>query len=80
MVVDNDCPKVVGIKQTLKKMDEQTCKFVCIAKDAESKVIEPIVQKAESLRIQVVYINSMIELGKLCDIDVGAAAALFLNK
>jgi large subunit ribosomal protein L7A len=80
MLVDNDCPKVVGVKQTLKKMDQETCKFVCIAKDAELKVIEPIIQKAESLRIQVVYINSMIELGKLCDIDVGAAAALFLNK
>jgi large subunit ribosomal protein L7A len=80
MVVDNDCPKIVGIKQTLKKMNKETCKFVCIAKDAELKVIEPIIEKAQSLKIQIVYINSMIELGKLCDIDVGAAAALFLKE
>ncbi|MCM1989639.1 ribosomal L7Ae/L30e/S12e/Gadd45 family protein [Oceanirhabdus seepicola] len=72
--------KVVGVKQSLKKMNNKDCRCLCIAKNAEKIVIQPLIDKAKDLSVEIVYIDTMTELGEICDIDVGAAAALFLKE
>jgi large subunit ribosomal protein L7A len=80
MMVDKDYPKIVGVKQTVKEMNSDNIKYVCVAKDADPKIIRPVIEKAEKQGLEILYFETMIQLGKTCDIDVGAAAALFLNK
>lgn len=70
--------KVVGIKQTVKALKSNQGKVLYVAKDADNKLIEPIIELAKSNSLQVVFVDSMKELGNLCSIDVSAATALIL--
>jgi len=72
--------KVIGVKQTLKSMQNGQGKIVYIAKDADAKLIEPVEKLALNFSIDLVYIETMKELGKLCGIEVGAATALILKE
>jgi large subunit ribosomal protein L7A len=72
--------KVIGVKQTLKSMQNGEGKTVYIAKDAESKVVEPVKISAQLHGVEVITVDTMKELGKLCGIDVGAATALILKE
>jgi len=71
--------KVVGVKQTVKAINNSQGKTVYIAKDADNKLIETVEQLAKQNSLEIVYVNTMKELGKLCGIDVGAATALILK-
>ena len=66
---------VVGAKQLRKALDRGTAKMVCLAKNADPAITEPIQQRCELLNIPMVWVGSMQELGAACGIDVGAAAA-----
>jgi len=72
-----DCPskRVVGAKQTLKAITNGNVLKVYIAKDAEEHVTKRIKELCEENSIEIVYIDTMKELGVMCGIDVGAAAA-----
>lgn len=70
--------KVVGIKQTVKALKNNQGKVLYVAKDADNKLIEPIIELAKSNSLQVVFVDTMKELGNLCSIDVSAATALIL--
>jgi len=70
--------KVVGIKQTVKALKSNQGKVLYVAKDADNKLIEPIIELAKSNSLQVVFVDTMKELGNLCSIDVSAATALIL--
>lgn len=72
--------KVVGLKQTTKHIKEGNGKCLYVAKDAEERLINPIIELANEKSLSIVYIDTMKELGKLCGIDVSAAVALVLNK
>jgi large subunit ribosomal protein L7A len=72
--------KVIGVKQTLKSIQNGQGKIVYIAKDADSKLIEPVEKLAINASIDLVYIETMKELGRLCGIEVGAATALILKE
>lgn len=67
--------KVVGVKQTLKTIKSGMANKVYVAKDADSKVISPVVEAARENELEVIYFDSMDELGNFCSIDVGAATA-----
>ncbi len=71
--------KVIGIKQTLKAIKSGGCKTVYVAKNADDKLVEPVLKLANEASISVVYIDSMKELGKICGIEVGAAAVAALK-
>ncbi len=71
--------KVVGIKQSIKAIKSGEAKAVYAAIDAESKLIEPVVKLAKENSLEVQYVNTMKDLGKLCGIDVGAATAVLLR-
>lgn len=71
--------KVIGIKQTGKSLKNGLGKVLYVAKDSDEHLIDPIIEMAEEASVEVRYIDTMKELGKLCGIDVGAAVALILK-
>jgi large subunit ribosomal protein L7A len=71
--------KVVGVKQTVKAIKNGDVKTVYIAKDADDKLIQSVKILIDESSLELVYISTMKELGKLCGIDVGAATAAVLN-
>jgi large subunit ribosomal protein L7A len=71
--------KVVGTKETLKALEKGEVKAVLVARDAESRVIAPVVDLAESQGIALHYVEEMKELGKACGIKVGAAVAAVIE-
>lgn len=79
MILRLEGNKVVGVKQTIKAIKAETVKTVYIAKDADDKFIQPVKLLVEEGSLELVYVDSMKELGKLCGIDVGAATAAVLK-
>lgn len=72
--------KVVGFKQSLRAIKSGAGKKVYIAKDADNKLVEEVKIAAQYNSLDIVYIDTMKELGKLCGIEVGAATAVILNE
>ncbi|MBV7276238.1 ribosomal L7Ae/L30e/S12e/Gadd45 family protein [Clostridium thailandense] len=79
MVYRLEGSKVVGVKQTVKAIKSGNVKTVYIAKDADDKLIQSVKILIDENSLEVVCINTMKELGRLCGIDVGAATAAVLN-
>jgi large subunit ribosomal protein L7A len=71
--------KVVGIKQSIKVMKNNEAKAVYVANDADSRLIAPVINLAQEISLEINYVNTMKDLGKLCGIDVGAATAVLLK-
>jgi len=71
-------PKVIGIKQTTKALLKDEAAVLYIAKDAESRVTEPLENLAKEKGVQIIKVPSMKELGKAFGIEVGAATAAIL--
>ncbi len=74
-LITNSRNKVVGTKQTIKAIENGEVQKVFIARDAEEKVIRPVVSLCEANKIELHYVESMQQLGKLCGIKVKAATA-----
>lgn len=72
--------KVVGIKQSIKAIKSGEGKTVYVANDADMKLIQQVEKLANENSLEVIHVNSMTELGKLCGIDVGAASAVVLKE
>jgi large subunit ribosomal protein L7A len=71
--------KVIGVKQTVKSIKNNSVKTVYIAKDADDKLVQSVKILVDENSLEVLYINTMKELGRLCGIDVGAATAAVLK-
>lgn len=71
--------KTIGVKQTLKAVEGGKARTVFIARDAEEKVVGKIKELCDKNSIEIVYVESMKQLGKACGIEVGAAAACVLK-
>lgn len=69
----------VGIKQASRAIMDNRAKALYIAKDAEQHVTRRIIELAGENNVQIVFVDSMKELGKACKIDVGAATAVVLK-
>lgn len=69
----------VGAKQTHKALKAGKVLVCYIARDAEVRITEPLRSYCESNGVELVYVDSMEQLGKFCGIDVGAAAAAILK-
>lgn len=67
--------KVVGIKQTLRAIDKNSVTRVFVARDAENRVLSPLLSRCEEQGIPVIWVDTMREIGRACGVDVGAAAA-----
>lgn len=74
-LLNNARHKVVGTKQTLKALEKGEVKIIFIARDAEDKVIRPVLTLCEASTIELQYVDSMVQLGRMCGIKVKAAVA-----
>ena len=66
---------VVGAKQLRKALEKGNAKFVCLAENADPSITEPLEEKCRILGVPCRWVSSMAELGEICGIEVGAAAA-----
>lgn len=69
---------VTGTKQTLKAVNNGQAQRVYIARDADERVVQPILSACSAHNVPVSYVDTMAELGKACQIKVKAAAAAIL--
>ena len=70
---------VVGAKQLRKALEKGTAKFVCLAQNADPAITAPIEAQCMEKGISVAWVCTMQELGALCGIEVGAAAAAAID-
>lgn len=70
-------PKVkIGVKQTIKALSRKSAICVFIAEDAEQHVTRHVIDLATRADVEVIYVTYKKDLGKACNIDVGAATAV----
>ena len=67
--------KVVGAKQTKRALRDGKATKVFLAKDADPILTESVESTSLEHQVEVVWINTMKELGHACGIAVGAAVA-----
>ena len=70
---------VVGAKQLKKAVKADRVRYVFLAENADPAVTDPLEELCTANHIQVTWVPSMAELGRVCGIEVGAAAAAVLN-
>lgn len=66
---------VVGAKQLRKALQSGRAKRVYLAGNADPAITEPIEMMCQQYHIDCAWVPSMLDLGKACGIEVGAAAA-----
>ena len=66
---------VVGAKQLKKAVQSGRATRVYLAKNADPAITEPIEAMCLRLHIHCTWVPNMLDLGKACGIEVGAAAA-----
>jgi large subunit ribosomal protein L7A len=66
---------LAGTKQTRKAILNGLAEAVLLAEDADPAITEPLEELCRQRHITVHWISSMKELGSLCGLAVGAAAA-----
>jgi large subunit ribosomal protein L7A len=71
--------KAIGIKQTLKAVENKTAVKVFIAKDADEKITANLKELCHANGIEIVYVDTMKQLGKAVGIEVGASTACVLR-
>ncbi len=71
--------KAIGIKQTLKAVENKTAIKVFIAKDADVKITENLKEQCLANSIEIEYVDTMKQLGKAVGIEVGASAVCIMR-
>lgn len=75
----NAARKVAGLKQTIKAMEQGSATLVYVAKNADERIRQSIVEICQAKDIPLVEADSMKELGKASGIQVGTAAAAVIR-
>ena len=71
--------RVVGQRQVLRALEGDKAARVYLGKDADGFIYHRINGLCEEKKVPVTVVDSMPELGKLCSVDVPAAAAAVLK-
>ncbi|GBF12030.1 50S ribosomal protein L7ae-like protein [Tepidibacillus infernus] len=69
----------IGLKQTLKAIEQNLAQEIIIAKDADKRLTSKVIQFGAEKNLIVTYVDSMKQLGKASGIEVGAAAVAILK-
>ena len=73
------CRKVVvGAKQLRKALVSGKVFRVYLAENADPAIVEPIETLCQQNNVEFTWVRSMADLGRICGIEVGAAAAATL--
>lgn len=78
IVTLKNAKRVIGIKQVTKAVKNDLAKCVYIADDADDRVLSPLKELCEAKNVKMIFGCTMAELGKSCNIEVGAAAVALL--
>lgn len=70
----------IGTKQTTRLVESGKAVEVFVARDADPRITQKIINLCKKTGIQVTYVDSMKQLGKACGIEVGAAMAAVGNE
>ena len=70
--------KAIGFKQSLKAVKSGGAKKAFVAKDADADVVTPFLDACREAKVEIVYAETLEELGQACGIDVGCAVAVIL--
>ena len=66
--------RVIGLKQTLRALQQNKAKLVYVANDVDPQILGKIKASGQGKNVEVVLLRvGQRELGKLCQIDVGAS-------
>lgn len=71
--------KVIGVKQTTKAVEKDIASVVYVAEDADNRVTQPLKELCDRRGVKLEWVSSKVELGKVCSIEVGAAAVAVLK-
>lgn len=71
--------RTVGVKQTEKAVVRHTAAIVYIAKDADERVTASLQELCEAHDVQLDCSETMLNIGRACNINVKAAAAAILK-
>ncbi|MBS4008577.1 MAG: ribosomal L7Ae/L30e/S12e/Gadd45 family protein [Clostridium sp.] len=71
---------VTGMKQTQKAVESGKAEQVFVARNADERVIRPVLEICKQKGIPVTMVETMAELGKACSIKVEAAMAAVLTE
>jgi large subunit ribosomal protein L7A len=72
--------RTIGSNQTTKALQQLIATYVYVAKDADTRVVQPIVSLAEDKGVSIEWVDTMKQLGKACGIEVGAATAAIIEE
>jgi len=72
--------KVVGSKQVKKAVTKGTARRVYLAMDAEPHITRPLIEICQQYEVDVEMIETMVEIGHACGIEVGSAAVALLKE
>ena len=65
---------IIGTKQTVKALKSGIVQEIIVAKDADDRMTEQIIQLALEKGVRIEVADSRLKLGKAYGINVGAAA------
>lgn len=71
--------RIVGLKQTVKAIKDNKAKKVYIAKDADEYIKQSVLDVCSQSKVEIVYVDTMKELGEACGIEINASAAALPN-
>lgn len=71
--------KVIGIKQSTRAVEDGLAHRAFIAQDSADTVRLPFLSLCNAKGVEIVEVESMEQLGKACNIDVGSAVAVILK-
>lgn len=71
--------KVIGIKQCTKTIKNGSGYVLYVANDADKNLTKSLIEIAIKENVKIVFINTMKELGKMCEIDVSTSSVLVLD-
>lgn len=75
-----DAQVKIGTKQTVKAVELGQATEVYVAEDGDQRLTSRIVMLCNKQGVKITYVDTMLNLGKACGIEVGAAMAAVLKK
>jgi large subunit ribosomal protein L7A len=72
--------KIIGLKQTLRAIQQGKIQKVYIANDIEEHILRQITEICQQKTVPLISINvNQKELGRICQIEVGAAVVSLIQ-
>jgi large subunit ribosomal protein L7A len=75
----NSSSIIIGMKQTLKAIENGLATKIYLASDSDEFIKKSVVEACTKKNLEIVYVNTMKELGEACGIDIGASTAAVIS-